>query len=42
MNVGSFSDPTDIPGLAHLLEHSKSYPYDTVLVTDTRTQTSSG
>lgn len=23
MNVGSFSDPPDIPGLAHLLEHSK-------------------
>lgn len=24
VNVGSFSDPTDIPGMAHLLEHSKS------------------
>ena len=24
VNVGSFSDPDDIPGLAHLLEHSES------------------
>ena len=23
VNVGSFSDPEDIPGLAHLLEHSE-------------------
>lgn len=23
MNVGSFSDPPDISGLAHLLEHSE-------------------
>ena len=23
INVGSFSDPIDVPGLAHLLEHSK-------------------
>ena len=25
VGVGSFSDPDDVPGLAHFLEHSKGF-----------------